>query len=75
MNALKEAVAAGAPLQLALENAVEAAKEGCESTKRLVAKYGKARYLGEQTLGHANPGANVITLVFDTLLTSYRSNA
>ena len=75
VNALKEAVAAGAPLQLALENAAEAAKEGCESTKRLVAKYGKARYLGEQTLGHVDPGANVIALIFDTLLTSYRSSA
>ena len=75
MNALKEAVAAGAPLQLVLENAAEAAKEGWQSTKRLVAKYGKARYLGEQTIGHVDPGANVIALIFDTLLTSYKSNA
>ena len=75
VRALKEAAATGTTIQLALENAGEAAKEGCESTKRLVAKYGKARYLGEQTLGHVDPGANVIALIFDTLLTSYRSNA
>ena len=74
VNALKEAVAAGAPLQLALENAADAAKEGSESTKRLVAKYDKARYLGEQTIGHVDPGANVIALIFDTSLTSYKSN-
>lgn len=74
VNSLKESAAAGDPMPLALGSAAEAAKAGCETTKRLVAKCGKARYLGEQTLGHVDPGAFVIALIFDTLLTSFKPN-
>jgi len=55
---------------LALEKAAEAAKQGFESTKHLIAKHGKARYLGAQTLGHADPGACVIALILETLAAS-----
>jgi len=56
----------------ALEIAAEAARTGSESTKNLIAKHGKARYLGEQTLGHMDPGAYVVTLLFRILVDDYR---
>jgi dihydroxyacetone kinase-like protein len=60
-------------ISAALEAAAQAARLGCESTKELVAKHGKARYLGEQTLGHVDPGAYVIQVMLETLLASYKS--
>ena len=44
---------------------ITAAKEG---TKELVAKKGRASYLGERSLGHIDPGAASSALLFETLL-------
>lgn len=60
-------------MQEALQKAAEEARVGCESTKNLVAKHGRARYLGEQTLGHVDAGAKVISIMFEMLLASYNS--
>ena len=57
----------------ALEMAAEAAKAGADSTKNLIAKHGKARYLGEQTLGCEDPGAEVVRLVFENLSSHRRT--
>ncbi|HHY41762.1 MAG TPA: dihydroxyacetone kinase subunit L [Thermoanaerobacterales bacterium] len=39
------------------EKAVEAAKDGVEYTKGIIAKKGRASYLGERSIGHQDPGA------------------
>lgn len=41
----------------ALSVAAEAAKAGAESTKDMVAVFGRAKTLGERALGHPDPGA------------------
>ena len=69
---LKASVEADVPLRDALTGAVEAAMIGCESTKGLVAKHGRAKYLGEQTLGCVDPGAHLISLTFVTLVAATR---
>ena len=56
----------------ALEMAAEAAKIGAHSTKNMIAKHGKARYLGEQALGCEDPGAEVVRLIFETLSSHHR---
>ena len=75
VNYLKEAAASTTPLPLALENAAQAAISGCESTKQLTAKRGKARYLGDQTLGFVDPGARAISLLFSTLADSAKARS
>ncbi len=47
-----------------LEVAALAAREGAESTKSLTAKHGRARHLGEKTIGHMDAGAYSISLLF-----------
>lgn len=47
--------------------AAKAAVEGAESTKEMVAKYGRARNLGEKTVGHIDPGATSISLIFTAM--------
>lgn len=64
---LKNSSAKMASLSSALEEAAGAAQAGYESTKGLVARQGKARYLAEQTLAHPDPGAYVTTLMFEGL--------
>ncbi|MGA3108161.1 MAG: dihydroxyacetone kinase subunit DhaL [Candidatus Bathyarchaeia archaeon] len=64
---LKNSTTKHTPLLLALEDATNAAETGFELTKSVVAKQGKARYLGEQTLGKPDPGAYVTMLMFDCL--------
>ena len=44
-----------------------AAYEGMEKTKTFTAKIGKAKTLGERTIGFADPGAISITLIFQFL--------
>ena len=72
---LGESTRAGIDLPRALEKAAEAARLGSESTRRLIARHGKARYLGEQTLGHEDPGAHVIAVLFQTLVDRYRAQS
>jgi phosphoenolpyruvate---glycerone phosphotransferase subunit DhaL len=64
INALRQAASAGRPIGDALEEAASAARTGAESTKDLVARFGRARLQGEKTLGHADPGATSIALLF-----------
>ena len=45
-----------APLEEALISVVEASRRGMEKTKDMVATLGKAKALGERSLGHADPG-------------------
>lgn len=67
VDALKESARKRVSLAVGLKNAASAAKAGCESTKRIIARQGKARYLGEQTLGYVDPGAHVIAIIFEFL--------
>jgi phosphoenolpyruvate---glycerone phosphotransferase subunit DhaL len=56
-QALREAVTEGAPLADALRRSAAAAEEGMKATIPLVARKGRASYLGERSAGHQDPGA------------------
>ena len=71
MDALTPAVAAataaaraGKTIPEALEEAAHAARTGAESTRDLVARFGRARSLGERTRGYPDAGATSISLIF-----------
>ena len=55
--ALKSKEMSLAPLAEALNAVAEAARQGMEKTKEMVATTGKAKTLGERSLGHPDPGA------------------
>jgi dihydroxyacetone kinase-like protein len=57
VNALKQAIEANLPLDQALRLSAEAARQGMEATIPLVARKGRASYLGERSAGHQDPGA------------------
>jgi len=57
VDALKAAAAEGAGWGSALRGAAEAGRRGMEATIPLVARKGRASYLGERSAGHQDPGA------------------
>ncbi|HML20265.1 MAG TPA: dihydroxyacetone kinase subunit DhaL [Aggregatilinea sp.] len=65
--ALKSAQVASAPLTEALAAAAEAARVGMEATKEMVASVGRAKSLGERSLGHPDPGAVSTYLILKTM--------
>lgn len=57
VEALREAVEDGADLSEATARTAAAAEEGMEATIPMVARKGRASYLGERSKGHQDPGA------------------
>lgn len=54
-----------AGIQRALDQAASAAAQGAEATKEMRAKFGRARNLGDRSLGTVDPGATSVALIFD----------
>jgi len=71
-DAFKQAVAKGVSTREALQQAVTAAEEGMKNTIPLVAKKGRASYLGDRSSGHQDPGATSAYLILKTLLENVR---
>ncbi|GAA3335688.1 dihydroxyacetone kinase subunit DhaL [Curtobacterium flaccumfaciens pv. beticola] len=57
VDAAATAATAGEAPERVLEAAADAAATGAESTDPLVARKGRASYLGERAVGHRDPGA------------------
>ena len=51
----------------ALEQAVAAAEQGVRDTIPMVARKGRASYLGERSVGHQDPGATSMCLILKAL--------
>lgn len=66
VEALKEATEEGLTLGEGLEKSAKAAEEGMIATIPLVARKGRASYLGERSAGHQDPGATSTFLLLDT---------
>ena len=67
IDALDAAVAAGASLAVAASTAAIAAQAARDATAPLVARKGRASYLGERSAGHIDPGAASSALLFGAL--------
>jgi dihydroxyacetone kinase-like protein len=63
LEALKNADQSGKVSDV-LRQAVQAATEGAKATVDMKAKFGRARNLGDRVLGHKDPGAVSISLIF-----------
>ena len=63
VNALDSAVAAGAVTAEAMRLALSAAEAGRDATTPMLARKGRASYLGERSVGHQDPGATTVALL------------
>jgi dihydroxyacetone kinase-like protein len=64
-DALKSALAEGARFEDALRQSADAAGQGMRETIPLVARKGRASYLGERSAGHQDPGATSSHLLLE----------
>jgi len=64
VEAIRAAADGSQAIPAALAQAAAAAAAGAESTRDMLAKFGKARNLGERTLGIVDPGATSISYIF-----------
>lgn len=67
LDAYDSAIAGGSSVQDAAAAAFAAAEAGRDATAPLVARKGRASYLGERSAGHLDPGATSTALLFQAL--------
>jgi dihydroxyacetone kinase-like protein len=67
LEALDAALAAGKELGEALDEATAAAEAGMKATIPMIARKGRASYLGERSRDHQDPGATSTHLLLQTL--------
>ncbi|NWK54701.1 DAK2 domain-containing protein [Verrucomicrobiaceae bacterium N1E253] len=75
MDALIPAITAidthqGSDLSTMFNTAAKAAADGRDATKDMVAKFGRARNLGDRVIGHTDAGATSIALIFQAFANS-----
>jgi dihydroxyacetone kinase-like protein len=70
VDALDAALAKPVSLAEALQAAVAAAGAGRDATIPMIARKGRASYLGERSAGHQDPGATSVTLLISSAATT-----
>lgn len=65
VEAYLAAIDGGVDLVEALGQAAEAAKTGAEATKEMAAKVGRAKFLGQRSIGIQDAGATTMALLFN----------
>lgn len=65
VEALRAAAGASAGVDAAMQQAADAAEKGAEATRNMQARFGRAKNLGERTLGHVDPGATSMSYLFE----------
>jgi dihydroxyacetone kinase-like protein len=75
VNAMRQAVDAGAGTAEALDHASQAAKQAMKDTIPMLAKKGRASYLGERSIGHQDPGATSSYLLIQVIADVAREKA
>ena len=64
VEAVRQAADGAKSIKEALREAAEAAEKGAVSTKKFQARFGRAKNLGDRTIGHQDPGATSMALIF-----------
>jgi dihydroxyacetone kinase-like protein len=64
VEAMRQAADEGKSIKEALQKAAEAAERGAVSTKEVKARFGRAKNLGDRTIGFQDPGATSMALIF-----------
>ena len=66
-DAIEESMKAGKTFAEALKDGVQAARDGVEYTKTIIATKGRAAYVGERSIGHQDPGATSFTYLLEVI--------
>lgn len=75
LDALDTALEGGADLTGALAAAASAAETGRDATESMIARKGRASYLGQRSVGHIDPGATSAALLIQAAATAAGSTS
>jgi phosphoenolpyruvate---glycerone phosphotransferase subunit DhaL len=75
LQALDSALASGAGLAAALVDATVAAEKGRDATESMVARKGRASYLGQRSVGHVDPGATSAAMLISAAASAFATGA
>lgn len=75
VDAAAEALAQGKTVVEILDAAAVAAERGAQNTEPLIARKGRASYLGERAIGHRDPGAQSTALLLRSAADTAKSSA
>jgi dihydroxyacetone kinase-like protein len=64
VDAMRQAADEGKSIKEALQKAAQAAENGAASTREFKARFGRAKNLGDRTIGFQDPGATSMALIF-----------
>jgi phosphoenolpyruvate---glycerone phosphotransferase subunit DhaL len=64
---LKKGFKSDSSILSSFEAAYQAAKDGLEATKDMIAQHGRGRYYGEKSRGKQDPGATVAVLIIEVM--------
>lgn len=70
---LRDSARQGIEIRAMMDSAANAAMLGAETTKNFPARYGRAKFQGERTIGHPDPGAISMAYVFQGLRDGLKS--
>jgi phosphoenolpyruvate---glycerone phosphotransferase subunit DhaL len=71
MDALDAVLASGSGLGAALQDAAVAAEKGRDATESMLARKGRASYLGQRSVGHLDPGATSAAMLIASAATTF----
>ena len=71
LDALDAALTSGADLSSGLQDALSAAEKGRDATEPMVARKGRASYLGQRSVGHQDPGATSAAMLIAAAATTF----
>jgi phosphoenolpyruvate---glycerone phosphotransferase subunit DhaL len=74
LDALDAALASGAGLAAALADATVAAEKGRDATESMVARKGRASYLGQRSVGHVDPGATSAAMLIAAAASAFATS-
>jgi phosphoenolpyruvate---glycerone phosphotransferase subunit DhaL len=74
LEALDSALASGTGLAAALADATVAAEKGRDATESMVARKGRASYLGQRSVGHLDPGAASSAMLIAAAATAFATS-
>lgn len=75
VKAAQTADAEGQPLVVGAQQIAESARLGAKSTKGMVAKFGRAKFLGERSLGYQDAGATSMSIMLSALAETLKGDA
>ncbi|MFC1498929.1 dihydroxyacetone kinase subunit DhaL [Verrucomicrobiota bacterium] len=73
VRAIRTMADSGGDIAKMLAKGAEAAEKGAESTKDMKAAFGRAKNLGDRTIGHVDPGATSMSYMFNGFKEGYEN--